>query len=100
MAKKKRTLGSSLVSTVKNVGIVAISFYALPVLVLWDMIVFELLPPKSFRARIQIRRRTDLRFMSTLLALLFVHVAASGAADPQKPLPYVAMHHPLFIPAA
>lgn len=25
---------------------------------------------------------------------------ASAAAIPQKPLPYVAMHHPLFIPAA
>lgn len=34
------------------------------------------------------------------MALLCVYVIASVAAAPQKPLPYVAMHHPLFIPAA
>ena len=38
--------------------------------------------------------------MSALLALLCVCSIASAAAAPQKPLPYVAMHHPLFIPAA
>ena len=41
-----------------------------------------------------------MRFTSTLLALLCVCVIASAGAAPQKPLPYVAMHHPQFIPAA
>jgi hypothetical protein len=34
------------------------------------------------------------------LALLCAYGIASAAAAPQKPLPYVAMHDPLFIPAA
>jgi hypothetical protein len=37
---------------------------------------------------------------STLLALLWVYGIASAATTPRKPLPYVAVHHPLFIPAA
>ena len=41
-----------------------------------------------------------MRFISALLARLCVYVMASAAAAPQKPLPYVAMHHPLFIPVA
>ena len=41
-----------------------------------------------------------MRFMSALLPLLCVCSIASAAAAPQKPLPYVAIHHPLFIPAA
>jgi hypothetical protein len=34
------------------------------------------------------------------LVLLRVYVIAPAAAPPQKPLPYVAMHHPVFISAA
>ena len=41
-----------------------------------------------------------MRFKSTLLVLLCVHVIGSTAAASQKPLPYVAMHHPQLIPAA
>ena len=41
-----------------------------------------------------------MRFKSALLALLCVHVIGLTAAAPQKPLPYLAIHHPLFIPAA
>lgn len=41
-----------------------------------------------------------MRFTGTLLALFWVYLIGSAAAAPQKPLPYVAMHHPLFIPAA
>ena len=41
-----------------------------------------------------------MRLTSVLLALLCVYGIASAAAAPQKPLPYVAMHHPLLIPAA
>ena len=41
-----------------------------------------------------------MRLTSALLALLCVYRIATAAAAPQKPLPYVAMHHPLLIPAA
>jgi uncharacterized membrane protein len=43
---------------------------------------------------------TTLRFTSIRLALLRVSVITAVAAAAQKPLPYVAMHHPQFIPAA
>ena len=41
-----------------------------------------------------------MRFTSALLALLCVYGIASARAAREKPLPYVAMHHPLLIPAA
>ena len=41
-----------------------------------------------------------MRFTSALLALLCVYGIASAAVEPQKPLPYLAMHHPQLIPAA
>lgn len=41
-----------------------------------------------------------MRFTSALLTLVCVYRIASVAAAPQKPLAYVAMHHPLLIPAA
>lgn len=46
-------------------------------------------------------KEKNLRFTSTLLALLCLYaIGSAAAAAPQKPLPYVAMHHPSFIPAA
>ena len=46
-----------------------------------------------------LRGRTSLTLISALVAWLWVYVGPTAAAAPQKPLPYVAVHHPSFIPA-